>query len=118
MKKTLIILPLAALLLGPVLSPVLALEQDQDFGPRTPTETITDVTGIYKLLSDIFTILYSLFFAVAAFFILYAAFIYLTAAGEDEKIKRAKSILVYAIIAIVVALVSLGIDNIIASVVK
>lgn len=117
MKKTLIIFPLAALLFGLVLSPGLALAA-QDFGKRTPTETITDVTGIYNLLSDIFTILYSLFFAVAAFFLLYAAFLYLTAQGEEEKLKKAKNVLVYAIIAIVVALVSLGIDNIVASVVK
>jgi len=50
-------------------------------------------------------------------FILYAAFIYLTAGGDPEKVKTASNQLIYAAVAIAVALVAQGIRFIVAQLV-
>ena len=58
-----------------------------------------------------------IFFTVAAFMFILAAFYYLTAAGEEEKIRKAKTTLIYAVVATVIALLSFGFTAIIRSVV-
>jgi len=50
-----------------------------------------------------------IFFLLATIFILYAAFTYLTSGGDEEKTKKAKNIIVFAIIAIAVALLATAI---------
>ena len=85
-------------------------------GDRTPDpDVISGVDDLWAFLNGVFTILYSLFFALAAFFILFAGFIYLTSGGDEEKITKAKNVLIYSIIAIVIAVISLGLVNVIES---
>lgn len=45
---------------------------------------------------------FGLLIVIAVLFVIYAAFLYLTAAGDEEKTKKAKSYIVYAVIALVV----------------
>jgi hypothetical protein len=77
----------------------------------------TDPTSLPTLFSDIGsfgnfiidkvgTFLFTALIAVAVIFIIYAAYLYLLSEGEPEKIKTALNTLVYALIAIVVALIS------------
>ena len=80
---------------------------------QQPTEVITDIAGVESLLNRILNIVFVIFFIIAVLFIILAAFGYLTAGGDDEKIKSAKQKLIYAIVAIVVALLATGIDNIV-----
>ncbi len=83
-------------------------------GFAQPAEApITDIAGVESLLNRILNIVFVIFFIIAVLFIILAAFGYLTAGGDDEKVKSAKQKLIYAIVAIVVALLATGIDNII-----
>ena len=68
--------------------------------------TITKPTDILNLLTGWLDLAFTFFFIVAIFFILWAAFVYLTSAGDEEKVKTAKNRLMYAVVAIIVALVS------------
>lgn len=111
----------AGVLLGTALLslPLVAFAgRDRDFAKKQPDEPVSSVTDVFNLLSNIFTILYSLFFAVAAFFILYGGFLYLTAGGDSEKVGRAKNLLIYAAVAIAIAIVSLGVDNIVLDIIQ
>jgi len=78
----------------------------QQVGPST-------VGGIVDVLRGVVRWVYIIFFIVAVMFILFAAFNYLTAGGDAEKITTAKNQLIYAAIAIVVALLAVGFEVII-----
>lgn len=75
----------------------------------------TTVVGVVGLFSKALGIIQTVFFIVAAILLIYAAFLYLTSGGDEEKVKKAKSSLIYAIIAIAVALLALVIPQIIAN---
>lgn len=77
--------------------------------PRAPGSTLT-VTGWFDILNQIVGWVYRIFFVVAALFIIIAAFYYLTAQGNPEKVGEAKNMIIYAVVAIVVALIAVGID--------
>ncbi|MEK7635830.1 MAG: hypothetical protein AAB405_01940 [Patescibacteria group bacterium] len=112
--KTFVIINLVSLLLLPVM--VSAISQgssDVDFKGEvqvgTMTELLNKITGVIKWI-------YTIFFILAGIFILAAAFTYLTAQGDPEKVGKAKSQIIYAIVAIVVALIALSIPAIVKSV--
>ena len=65
-----------------------------------------DVVGI---IQTIIRWLSGLLFLLAVVFIVWAAFLYLTAVNDEKKFSQAKSIMVYAAIAIIVALLAQGI---------
>lgn len=111
MKKAIVVLPLIVL----VLLPVAAFAVGHNFGnPPSPVAVSSGEGAIYNLLDKAFTVVYTVFFAVATFFILFAAFTYLTAGGDEAKLGKAKSTLIYAVIAIVVALIALSLTNIVS----
>ncbi len=65
----------------------------------------TSITAITSYIQNrVVGWLTGLFWALTAVFILWAAFLYLTGAGNDDKIGKAKQILIYAVIAGIVAL--------------
>ena len=80
-----------------------------------PLEPITTVAGIETILENVLGWLNVFFYIIATIFIILAAFKYLTAQGDQEKVKAAKSMLIYAIVAIVIALVAGGVANIIGN---
>lgn len=55
------------------------------------------------ILGNVLGFAFGLLIVLAAIFIVYAGFLYLTAGGEEEKVKKAKNYLVYAVVALVVA---------------
>ncbi len=73
----------------------------------------TTVGGVVDILRNVVRWIYIIFFILAVMFILFAAFNYLTAGGEAEKVNTAKNQLIYAIVAIVVALLAVGFETII-----
>lgn len=77
--------------------------------PGAPGSTLT-VTGWFGILNQVVSWVYRIFFVVAALFIIIAAFYYLTAQGNPEKVGEAKNMIIYAVVAIVVALIAVGID--------
>lgn len=107
-----IVLPIAAavaLTAMPLLS--LAAVETLPTGPRS-FEDILDI--LETLLNWMFTIL----MIVAVMFILWAAYLYLSAGGDPEKVKTASNQLIYAAVAIAVALVSQGIRFIVQQLVQ
>ncbi len=78
-----------------------------------PVSPITTVTGIVGVLENIVQWTYVIFFIIAVLFIIFAAFTYLTAGGDEEKVKTAKNQIIYASVAIIVALLAVGFQEII-----
>lgn len=70
---------------------------------------------IFTILSSIVGYVYKAFFIVAILFILIAAFSFLNAKGDPTKIESAKKQITWAVVAIVIALLSVGASQIINS---
>ncbi|HDH31269.1 MAG TPA: hypothetical protein ENH26_00660 [Candidatus Wolfebacteria bacterium] len=88
----------------------------QDIG--LPASPIQDVDELVGTIANIVTYVYIIFFVITILFIILAAFNYLTAGGDTEKIKNAHKQLIYASIAIVIALISIGAITIIENFLK
>ncbi|PIP30190.1 hypothetical protein COX26_00085 [Candidatus Jorgensenbacteria bacterium CG23_combo_of_CG06-09_8_20_14_all_54_14] len=76
------------------------------------------ITGYSSIITWITTAgnwFFGILVALAVIFILYAAFLYLTSGGDEEKVKKAKSYLVYAIIAVAIGLLARGIVYLVAT---
>lgn len=93
------LLPQAVLAQGPAEVPTGAPQPIELSGPE----------DIVAILNNIAGWLFTIFFVLAVIFFIYAAFLYLTAAGNDDRVKSAKNILIYGVVAIVVALLAGGI---------
>jgi len=70
---------------------------------------------IFSILKTIVQYTYTIFFIVAVLFIIFAAFSFLNAKGDPAEITAARSQILWAVVAIVIALLSVGaaliIDN-------
>jgi len=77
-------------------------------GAETPSEEkIKQVAGyISGILNRAIGWLAGLLIAGSALVFLYAAFLYLTAGGDEEQIRKAKSVVWYAILAMFIAVIS------------
>lgn len=106
---------------APVLAlaiPMIAGAQFQGPGvtaPNSPVTNVTQLTGAGGLFCTIINWLFYLLIIAAIAFVIVAAFRYLAAAGDPEKVKAASNTLLYAAIAVVVALVAKGIPFLAAS---
>ncbi len=69
-------------------------------------ESVQDVQGIVQ---DIVGWVQVFFYIIATLFIILAAYGYLTSGGEAEKTKEAKNKVIYAVVAIAIALVAGGV---------
>ena len=82
--------------------------------PTAPT-VIQSYGDVVRVINTIGNWMFGLLLALAAIFITYAAFLYLTAAGDEKKVGTAKDIIIYAIVAIVVAILAKGIIIVVQS---
>jgi len=96
-----------------LLSPALAFGQ---INVNTPKTNITSLSGVEAVITRIVNWITGLFFVAAILYIFYAAWLYLSAAGDEEQIKKAKNQLLYSIIAIAVALLAGTMRYIVASI--
>ena len=71
-----------------------------------------------EIIMNIANWFYRIVLAVAVFFVLVAALTYLTGANNPKNIEKAHKQLFYAVIAIVVALISFGIVSLVQSLIK
>jgi len=78
-----------------------------------PTSVITNVGQVLNVVRYVVKLVYWLFFLVAVLFIILAAFNYLTAGGDPAKVKKASNQLIYAVVAVAVALIAWGIESIV-----
>jgi len=76
---------------------------------------INQIAGSAGIICTIINWVFWLLIVLTIIFVLVAAFKYLTAAGDPEKVKAAGSTLLYAAIAVVVALIAKGLPMIIST---
>lgn len=87
------------------------------FNPSTPgSSSITDVQGIIDLVKKIGGYISAVFYILAAVYLILAAFAYLQSGGEPAKIATAKNRVIYAAVAIAVAVLSTSMGTIIGSI--
>ena len=77
--------------------------------PCTPTTS----TAFYTMIQTVFNVVFGVLIMVASFMLLYAAFEYITAQGNEEKLGKAKNMIVYAIVAIVVGIFAWGLPRVV-----
>jgi phosphoglycerol transferase MdoB-like AlkP superfamily enzyme len=85
-------------------------QQIEEMADDSPIKT---PEAIFEILAGILRYAYTIFFIVAVIFILVAAFNFLTAKDNPEKIKGARSQILWAAVAIAIALISVGVARII-----
>ncbi len=107
MKKVFALLSIALLAF-----PMLAMANV--VSPPADPLNIAKVVNILKTFVNWF---FTILIILAVVFIFVAAFYYLTAAGDAEKVKTAHQTLIYAIVAIAVALLAVGIRYLVAELV-
>ncbi len=105
---------------APVLAlalPVFASAQISQPPVQAPNNfnNIYQITGSAGLLCTVINWIFWLLIVFTIIFVLYAAFQYLTAAGNPEKVSAAGSTLIYAAVAVVVALIAKGLPLIVSS---
>ena len=91
--------------------------------PTAPTQVgsipqannLNSLQSVLQTVCVVFSWLFYFLVALTVVFIVIAAFKYLTAAGNPEKVSSAGSTLLYAAIAIAVALLARAIPNIVSS---
>jgi hypothetical protein len=83
-----------------------------------PSERGISLGGAGNVISDITGWVVGLFWVIVVLFAVLAAFNYLTAQGSEEKITKAKQMVVYTLIAAAVALLGTGIRAIVSNVLK
>lgn len=69
---------------------------------------ITGPGNIVSIINNVLLYFSAVFWIAAAGFVFYAAYLYLTAAGNEERVKKAKNQLLYAVIAMVIGLMAEG----------
>ncbi|MDP3015356.1 MAG: hypothetical protein Q8N28_03045 [bacterium] len=74
---------------------------------------ITEPNQFLDVIAGVVKWTYAIFFIITVMFVLFAAFNYLTGGGDPEKIKTAHKQIMYAVIAIAVALLAVGFSLII-----
>lgn len=90
----------------------------EDFRKLFAVTTITSVADVESTLDKIVTRMYEVFWILAVGIIIWAAFTFLTAGGNEEKIEKAKKILLYAVIAAAAALLANGVGPIVTNILQ
>jgi len=84
------------------------------FAQQAPAP-VTSLNGVVQVICTAVSWMFTFLIVLAVVFVLFAAFKYLTAAGDPEKVKGASHTLIYAAVAVVVAILARGFPLIIGS---
>ena len=84
-------------------------------GSNVPQGNITSLQSVLQLLCTVFAWAFYFLIVLAVIFVIVAAFRYLTAAGEPDRVKAAGATLLYAAIAIGVALLARAVPLVVGS---
>lgn len=85
------------------------------FTGSLPPVSISTIGGFAQLLCTVAGWLFVFLIILSVIFIILAAFNYLTASGDPEKVKTASHQLIYAVVAIVVAVLARAVPLIVTS---
>ena len=105
---------LALILIAPIAH---AQAPGQTLGPNGEPGVVDTEADVYKVISNLTKVLFNIFLALAVIMIIFAAYTYLTAGG-GEGVEKAHKMLLYAAVAIAVALLSRGFEPLIRSLLK
>ena len=83
---------------------------------KHPEDIIGDAADVVSILDTIAGFMFIIFIALAVVFLLYAAFLYLTAAGNGDKVKTARNVIIYSVVALVVAIIAGGIPAVVCTI--
>lgn len=110
---------LAILVTSSALSPLIAAAQNFPGGkiPESGTNAPKTINQVFDKIVQIFGYFQVLFFLLAAFFILFAGYQYLSSGGDETKVAAAKNNLLYAVVAIVVALLATAVGPLVKSII-
>ncbi len=111
-----------ALLLATAGLPIAASAQIANPGTETvpvvngaPGPAFTSFQEVINTVNKFLGWLFTALIVLSGVFIILAAFYYLTAGGEEEKIKKAKDRLIYAVVAIAIGLVATSVKYIVGA---
>ena len=107
MKRFIVLAAFASLLIAPA-----ALAQGTQPAPDSPFNSTQDVIDFIRRTA---TLISGIFWIIAIIMTFYAAFLYLTAAGSEDRIKKAKKQILYVVIAIIIGLMAGGLPTLIES---
>ncbi len=111
MKKIILTLSILTLLISPVL--MISAQAIPGWDPGEAPPGPGDLPGAIDTANNIVNFMFYALVALTVAFVIAAAFFFLTAAGDTEKTQRARSMVVYAAVAIGVALLARGLATII-----
>ncbi|MFH1161724.1 MAG: pilin [Candidatus Jorgensenbacteria bacterium] len=92
------------------LLPLLASAVVTNAPPTSVVSTsASPIDAVVALLVKLGGWFWGIILALAVVFIVYAAFLFLTSGGDEEKVKEAKNYIIYAVVALAVAILATGI---------
>ena len=86
--------------------PLLTLASHSPIRHGAETAPVRSFGDILNLMEKLIVWFQAILFILAVIFILYAAFLFLTSAGDAEKVKTARTVLVYAAVGIGIILLA------------
>ena len=108
-----------AVIAATIITPLATLAQSiTNNNPVVNTAPITNLSQAGNSLGAIVNWVITIFWILTVFFLIWAAITYLTAGGDAEKTSKGKSMVIYAIIAAAIALLSTGLHAIVSGVLK
>jgi len=91
-----------------------AFDPIEDEGPpELPSNAPKDFDSLINVITTVAQWMFGILMALSIVFILYAAFLYVISQGNEDRIKSAKTILIYAVVGLVVAVLAGGISVVI-----
>lgn len=114
LKKAIVKKAIIGIGLSAALLPLLALAQVGG----VPGPIITSPTDISVLITRILNWVAGIIMTIAVIMLLFSAVMYLTAGGSEERVGKAKSYLLYAIVGIVVAILTFSVQPFITTVLQ
>ncbi|MBI2099734.1 MAG: hypothetical protein HYT48_00120 [Candidatus Vogelbacteria bacterium] len=79
---------------------------------------ISDINKTTAVIDNAANAIAIILFALSAIFIIVSALFYLTAAGNQEQLKRAKDTLIYAIVGVVLGLIAFSVKSLVPDILK
>jgi len=77
---------------------------------------IQDIAGIDRFVGAVLTWVSGIFWTIAIIAVFYAAYLFLNASGDEERVSKAKRQLLYAIIAMAIAIMAPGLKPLIRNI--
>lgn len=86
--------------------------------PNVPQSGVKNLDDISRILVNLVNWVTGIFFVAAVLFMFYSAYLYLGAAGNPERFTKAKEQTIYAILAVIVALLAGSVRFIVESILR